>query len=62
MTNALKAHVIALVNAVMILCVAFGVPLTDAQYGAIGLVVNSALSIWVALTYKHSPTYAPAQE
>lgn len=59
MTNHLKAHIIALVNAVLILAVAFGVPLTDAQYAAIGIVSNAALSVWVAVTYKNSPAYVP---
>jgi len=55
MTNAIKAQIIALVNAALIAAIAFGVPLSDAQIGGIGLVVNTALSLYVALTYKSSP-------
>lgn len=59
MTNATKAVVVALVNACVALVIAFGVALTDAQQFAIALTANTALTAWVALTYKNSPKRIP---
>jgi hypothetical protein len=54
-SNALKAQIIVLVNAILAVVSAFGVALTDAQTGAITVAANAVLGIWVALTYKNSP-------
>ena len=54
MTNAVKALIINLVNAIMGLLLVFGVSLSDAQQGAIVLLVNTVLALWVALTYTYS--------
>ena len=54
-TNATKAQVIALVNAVVALVTAFGLDITTEQLAALLAVVNAALSLWVGLTYKQSP-------
>lgn len=59
MTNATKAGVIALVNALLGAAVAFGVPLTEVQTGAVLAVANAALGLWVGLTYKNSPARIP---
>lgn len=59
MTNALRAQIIVLVNAILAAIVAFGVALTDRQTAAVTLVVNAALGIWVAATYKTSPRRTP---
>lgn len=59
MTNAVKANVIALVNAALALVVAFGVDLSDKQQVALVGLVNAALSLWVVLTYKNSPKRIP---
>lgn len=55
MTNATKAQIIAAVNALLGLAVAFNVALTQAQIGAVGVVVNAALALFVGLTFKQSP-------
>jgi hypothetical protein len=64
MTNATKAHVIALLNAFLLCLTAFGVPLTSEQQAAIGALVNAALVTWIGTTYKNSkariPDAAPA--
>ena len=59
MTNALKAGIIALANAVLGCVTAFGVSLSDYQQAAIVTLLNAALALWVAFTYKNSPTYIP---
>lgn len=59
MTNATKALVTSLVNAVIALVVAFGWDATDAQIAAILGVSNAVLALWVALTYKNSPKRIP---
>lgn len=59
MTNASKAQVVAFVNSVLVLVVAFGVNLSDAQTAAITVAVNSALSMWIALTYSGSKKRIP---
>lgn len=58
-TNATKALIISVVNAVLGLAVAFGVALTPEQIGAILAVANSVGALVVALTYKSSPTRVP---
>ena len=59
MTNALKAGIISVVNIALALAVSFGLPLSDAQQGLIAALVNSALGVWVMLTYKNSPRRIP---
>lgn len=59
MTNALRAQIVVVVNAVIALVTAFGVTLTDAQTGAITLAVNAVLGLWIAATYKSSPRRTP---
>lgn len=59
MTNASKAQIVAFVNSVLVLVVAFGVNLSDAQTAAITVAVNSALSMWIALTYSGSKKRIP---
>lgn len=59
MTNATKALVTALANAILALVVAFGWDATDAQIAAILGVTNCALALWVGLTYKRSPKRIP---
>lgn len=59
MSNATKAQVLALVNAVLLLAVAFDVAVSQAQIGAIGVAVNAALSVWVSLTYRNSAKRIP---
>jgi hypothetical protein len=54
MTNAIKAQVIVLVNAVIGLLTAFGVDLTDKQQGALIVFVNAVFGLWVLLTYQYS--------
>ena len=54
MTNTTKAQIIAFGNSMLALVVAFGVDLSDAQTAAISVAVNSALGLWVALTYRDS--------
>jgi uncharacterized membrane protein len=58
-TNATKAQVITVVNALLGLLVAFDVALTTAQQGAITVAANAILSLWVVLTYKDSPKRVP---
>lgn len=55
MTNATKAQIIAAINALLGLAVAFNVALTQAQIGAVGVVVNAVLALIVGLTFKQSP-------
>ena len=59
MTNATKAQILALVNAVLLLVVAFDVALPQAQIGALGVAVNAALSLWAGLTYGKSAKRVP---
>jgi hypothetical protein len=59
-TNAVKAQIAALVNAVLGCMVAFNVgSLTQAKEGAIILVANSVLGLLVAVTYKSSSKRLP---
>lgn len=59
MTNATKALIIAAINALLVLIVAFGVTLSDGQNAAITGAVNAVLAIYVALTYTNSPKRIP---
>ncbi|MCR4340945.1 MAG: hypothetical protein NUW01_13780 [Gemmatimonadaceae bacterium] len=54
MTNATKAQVVVLVNALLVLVTSFGVDLADGQRAAVEGAVNAALALWVGLTYKNS--------
>jgi hypothetical protein len=54
MTNALKAQIIVLINAIFALLLAFNVNISDTRQGAITVVVNAFLGLWVALTYQMS--------
>lgn len=59
-TNASKAQVIAFVNAVIGLLVAFElVELSTEQLAAVATFVNLAAGAFVALTYKMSPKRLP---
>lgn len=59
MTNATKAGIMALINAVLGLAVAFNVVLTTGQQGAVITAANAVLSLWIVLTYKQSPKRVP---
>ncbi len=59
MTNAIKAGIIAFVNALLALVVGFGVPLTSVQIGLIGTAVNAGLALWVLATHKNSAKRIP---
>jgi len=54
MTNALKAQIIVAINAILGLLQVFGVNMTDEQQGAIIVVANAILALWVGLTYSQS--------
>jgi hypothetical protein len=54
MTNAVKALIIVVINAVLGLLTSFGVNLSDKQQAAIIALVNAILGLWVALTYTYS--------
>ena len=59
-TNAVKAQIAAVVNAILGVMVAFNVgSLTQAKEGAIILVCNSVLGLLVAVTYKSSSKRLP---
>lgn len=55
LTNATKALIIAAMNALLGVAVAFGIQLTVQQLGAIDVAMNAILALIVALTYKDSP-------
>ncbi len=59
MTNATKAQLVALINALLVCVVSFGVNVSDGQQAAVTAVVNAALSLWVGLTYKQSAKRTP---
>ena len=59
LTNASKAQIIAVVNGMLGLVIAFGVTMTDAQQVSITTLVNAVLALWVGLTYKASPRRTP---
>jgi hypothetical protein len=54
MTNATKAQIIVFINAIFGLLQAFGIDFTDEQQGAVLVVVNALLALWVGLTYADS--------
>lgn len=56
MTNATKAQIIVIVNAIFALLQAFGMDFTDEQQGSILVLINAVLALWVGLTYKNSQT------
>lgn len=59
-TNAVKAQIIATVNAALGLLAAFNVAsLTDTQKGALLVAVNAVLALVVAVTYKASVKRLP---
>lgn len=59
MTNATKANIIAALNALLGLLVAFGVDVTEAQTAAILVFANAIGIIAVSLTFKSSPKRIP---
>lgn len=59
MTNATKANVIALANALLAVAVLFGAPLTEEQLAGIAVALNAAGALAVGLTYKSSPKRLP---
>jgi hypothetical protein len=59
MTNATKAQIIVVINALLALLQSFGVDLTDEQQGAILILINAGLGLWVGLTYKDSTKRVP---
>ncbi len=59
MTNATKALISQAVNAALVLVIAFGVELSDAQVVAVVGFVNAALATWVGLTYGNSRKRIP---
>lgn len=59
MTNATKAVIISVVNAVLGLLVAFGMALTPEQIGAVLALANSVGALVVGLTYKDSQKRIP---
>jgi hypothetical protein len=54
MTNAVKAQIIVVINALLALLEEFGLNLTDGQQTAIIVLVNAVLALWVGLTYSYS--------
>jgi hypothetical protein len=54
MTNAVKAQIIVVVNAILALLQAFHINLSPGQQGAILVLVNAVLALWVGLTYSYS--------
>lgn len=61
-TNATKAAVLAMVNGMIGLLIAFGVNLTDVQTASVLTFVNSAFAIFLLVTYKRSPRRIPDDE
>jgi len=53
-TNATKAQIIAAVNAIFGLLIAFNIVLTQAQIGAVDTAINAVLGLFVLLTYTQS--------
>lgn len=51
MTNATKAQIIVVTNALIAFLQAFGIDFTDEQQGALIVLVNAVLGLWVGLTY-----------
>ena len=58
MTNATKAAAAVFINSVVSALVIFGV-LSDLKAGALGLVANAGLGLFLAATYKDSPKRVP---
>lgn len=58
MTNATKAQIGVLINAVVSAIVVFGL-LSNEKAGALGLIANAALGVFVGLTYKDSAKRVP---
>jgi hypothetical protein len=58
-TNATKANIIAVINTGLILLLAFGVDISEAQIAAIMAAVNAVLVLLVGLTYKDSSKRVP---
>lgn len=58
-TNATKAQIIVVINALMALLVEFGVNLSDRQMASIMLFVNALLALYVGLTYTKSVKRVP---
>lgn len=54
MTNAAKAQLMALAQAILGLLQVFGVALSDIQWGAIETLLAAMFSVWVGMTYQHS--------
>jgi hypothetical protein len=54
MTNATKAQIIVVINALLALLQAFHVNLSPGQQGAILVFINAVLALWVGLTYTYS--------
>jgi hypothetical protein len=59
LTNATKANLIAVLNAVLIAATLFGLDLSDAQVAGIMGVANALGVLVVGLTYKDSPKRIP---
>ena len=59
LTNATKAQIIVVVNAILALGIAFGLDLSNEQTAAITAAINAILGLWVGLTYKDSPKRIP---
>lgn len=55
-SNATKANVIALVNSLFGVLIAFNIVFTQTQMGAIDIFLNAVLALAVGLTYKQSAT------
>lgn len=53
-TNATKAQIIAAINAILGLLIAFHVVLTEPQLGAIDVAANAVLALIVAVTFTQS--------
>jgi hypothetical protein len=58
-TNATKAQIIVVINAVLALVTAFGFDLSNEQMAATTAAANAILSLWIGLTYKDSPKRVP---
>lgn len=54
MTNASKAQIIVVINAIFALLQAFGVDINDEKQGTILVLVNALFGLWIALTYSYS--------
>lgn len=54
MTNASKAQIIVVINAIFAFLQAFGIDMTDEQQGTTLILVNALFGLWVAFTYNYS--------